>query len=77
MTYPGRAKYPATIIIGDAENEELFNVLGINPHVELNLVFTWVSGKPTQIIITGLGKTKTMTLSWTGDELNSIACVIT
>ena len=49
----------------------------INPYVDLDTTITWAGGKPTQIVVTGLGKTKTMVLSWTVDELNSIATVIT
>ena len=47
------------------------------PHVDLDITILYTTGKPTQIEVTGLGKTKTMVLSWTGDELNSIATVIT
>ena len=49
----------------------------INPHVDLDIEITWAGGKPSVIEITGLGKTKTMTLTWDGDELDSIATVIT
>ena len=44
---------------------------------DIDIALTWVGGKPTQIVITNLTQTKTMVLSWTGDELNSIATVIT
>ena len=53
------------------------SMVKVYPHVDLDVTLTWTNGKPTQIEVTGLGKTKTMTLSWTGDELNSIATVIT
>lgn len=49
----------------------------VNPFVDLDVAITWTSTKPTQIVVTGMGKTKTMVLSWTADELNSIATVIT
>ena len=49
----------------------------INPFVDTDITLVWAGGKPTQIEVVGLGKTKTMTLSWTADELNSIATVIT
>jgi len=49
----------------------------VYPHVDLDTVITWTTGKPTQIVVTGLSKTKTMVLSWTGDNLDSIATVIT
>ena len=54
----------------------LFNVVGINPHVDTDITIVWTGGKPTTIEVVGLGKTKTMTLSWTADELDSIATVI-
>lgn len=57
--------------------ENFPTTLGINPHVDLDTTIIWTGGKSTQIEVVGLGKTKTMTLSWTGDELNSIATVIT
>ena len=47
------------------------------PHVDLDTTIVWTLGKPTTIEVVGLGKTKTMVLSWTGDELDSIATVIT
>ena len=53
------------------------SMVKVYPFVDLDVTFTWSGGKPTQIEVTGLSKTKTMTLSWTGDELNSIATVIT
>jgi len=52
-------------------------VVIVDPFIDLDITFTWVGGKPTQIVITGEKKTKTMVLSWTGEELNSIATVIT
>ena len=77
MIYTGRARNPATVIIGDSESMTLFNVVGINPHVDTDITIVWTGGKPTTIEVVGLGKTKTMTLSWTADELDSIATVIT
>jgi len=47
------------------------------PHVDIDVTLTWTAGKPTTIEIVSMGKTKTMTLSWTADELDSIATVIT
>jgi hypothetical protein len=47
------------------------------PHVDLDITITWTVDKPTTIEVVGLGKTKTMTLTWSGDNLTSIATVIT
>ena len=49
------------------------------PFNDLDVAFTWdVNGKPTQIVITGFGKTKTMILTWAVEgTLTSIATVIT
>ena len=46
-------------------------------YIDEEISITWTDGKPTQIVITGLGKTKTMILSWTDKKLDSIATVIT
>jgi hypothetical protein len=37
-----------------------------------NIIFTWVAGKPTQIVSTYSDRTETMTLVWDGDELDTI-----
>ena len=47
------------------------------PFTDIDVTLTWVGGKPTSIVYTGHGKTKTLTLTWDGDELDSVACVIT
>jgi hypothetical protein len=49
----------------------------ISPFVDLDITITWTVDKPTTIEVVGLGKTKTMTLTWSGDNLTSIATVIT
>lgn len=53
------------------------SVIGITPHVDIDEVYTWVTGKLTQAVITGLGKTKTIIYGWTGDELTSVSVIIT
>ena len=47
------------------------------PFEDVDVTITWTGGKPSTIVYTSYNKTKTLTLSWTGDELNSVACVIT
>jgi len=47
------------------------------PHVDKDITFTYTSGKITQIEVTSFSRTKTLTLSWTGDQLDSIVTVLT
>lgn len=44
--------------------------------VDIDVSLTWVGGKITQIVSSGLGKVKTQILSWSGDELNTITTTV-
>lgn len=44
---------------------------------DTDITITWTGGKPTTIEIVNSLRTKTMTLSWTTDQLDSIAVVVT
>lgn len=49
----------------------------VDPQADMDVTISYENGKPTQIVTTGLGKTKTQTLAWTDDQLDSISTVIT
>jgi hypothetical protein len=49
----------------------------INPMADFDATYTWNGANLTQVVITGLGKTKTITYSWTGPVLDSMAVTIT
>ncbi len=49
-----------------------------SPHTDIDTTFTYNGdGTISQIVITGLGQTKTLVFSYGGGNLTSIACVIT
>lgn len=84
--FGGVSGTPVVRIIVNDENHVDFDIQGdkisgaiktvsIPPDVDTTL--SWSAGKPVSIVDTGYGKTWTHTLSWSGDELDSIATVIT
>jgi len=52
-------------------------IIGIDPMFDYDVTMSYTGAQLDQIVITGGGKTKTMTLGWTGANLTSIATVIT
>ena len=85
MTLVGKkAEYAGDITILQHSQERIGDVLSSGsqkvwdwPFEDLDVVITWTGGKPTTVVYTGYSKTKTLTLSWSGDELSTVACVIT
>ena len=61
----------------DPLNDKLEGYIKINPHTDIDATYTWSGGNLTQVVITGLGYTKTITYSWTGSQLDSMAVTIT
>lgn len=51
--------------------------VAVDPMQDIDMTATYNDSKLNTMVITGFGKTKTMTFGWTGDNLTSISTVIT
>jgi len=63
--------------IVDPLDDRLEGYVKINPHVDLDAAYTWDGDNLTQVVLTGIGYTKTIVYDWTGTTLDSMTVTIT
>ena len=73
LTELGQKTEPANIQKVSLNGERV----AVDPMTDYDTVITYTTGKMTEIVVTGGGKTKTMVIGWTGENLTSIATTIT